>query len=79
MMLRRSFIVAGLTAAVASGAAPLGSAQAATTAATLLVVVYANGAYPARPAGSAAGAVRYIGPTLPPTWLVGDEWIQPSS
>lgn len=79
VMLRRSFMAAGLGAAVAVAVPPLTSAGAATAAPTLLVLVYASGAYPARPASAAAGTVRYIGPTQPPTWLVGDEWIQPSS
>ena len=37
-------------------------------------LVYANGAYPARPSGAAAGAVTYVGPVQPTTWLAGDEW-----
>ena len=79
-MLRRSFIATGVGAAVAALALPTiaDAATPVTTVPTLLVVVYANGAYPNRPA-TPAGCVRYIGPTQPATWLVGDEWIQPSS
>jgi hypothetical protein len=76
---RRSFLATGLSTALVLAVAPLTPAQAATAAPTLLVLVYAGGAYPARPAGAVGGSVRYIGPTQPATWLVGDEWIQPSS
>ncbi|MDF2830256.1 MAG: hypothetical protein K0R01_3539, partial [Mycobacterium sp.] len=38
-----------------------------------VVLIYASGAYPARP----EGAVRavYIGPVQPATWLPNDEWV----
>ena len=78
-MLRRSFIVTTVGAAVAAAVVPMTNADAATAATTLLVLVYSNGAYPARPAGTAAGCARYIGPIQPQSWLIGDEWIQPSS
>lgn len=78
-MRRRSFVAAGLSGALALAVSPLTSTSAASAAPTLLVLVYASGAYPARPSGAVGGSVRYIGPTLPSTWLVGDEWIQPSS
>lgn len=37
-------------------------------------LVYANGAYPARPSSVPAGGVTYVGPVQPTTWLAGDEW-----
>lgn len=42
---------------------------------SLQVLVYASGAYPARPVGLPGGAVRYIGPVQPTDWLTNDEWI----
>ena len=78
-MRRRSFVAAGFSAALGAVVAPLVPAVAASAAPTLLVIVYASGAYPSRPAAAVAGSVRYIGPTQPATWLAGDEWIQPSS
>jgi cysteine sulfinate desulfinase/cysteine desulfurase-like protein len=44
----------------------------------LRVLIYTAGAYPARPAGVAAGLVRYVGPVQPTTWLTNDEWINNS-
>lgn len=43
----------------------------------LQVVIYAGGAYPARPSVT-AGRVRFIGPVQPTTWLDNDEWVQTS-
>lgn len=40
------------------------------------VLVYASGAYPARPVG--ATSVKYIGPVQPTTWLPNDEWVDNS-
>lgn len=37
------------------------------------VIVYASGAYPARP--STSSPVKYIGPVVPTTWLPNDEWV----
>jgi len=36
-------------------------------------LVYANGAYPTRPS-LPAGAVTYVGPVQPTTWLPGYAW-----
>jgi hypothetical protein len=41
-------------------------------------LVYAAGAYPARPSGVAAGLATYIGPVQPTSWLSGDDWINNS-
>lgn len=57
------------------GAPPNRAADPITVATGLTVLVYASGAYPSRPAGAPGGAVRYIGPTQPTTWLANDEWI----
>lgn len=48
----------------------LGTAVAATQ----RTVVYANGSYPPRPTGAAAGTVTYLGPVVPTDWLTGDQW-----
>lgn len=40
------------------------------------VVIYSNGAYPARPVG--ARSAKYIGPVVPTDWLPNDEWVDNS-
>lgn len=78
-MRRRAFVAGSLGAALAAAVSPLTAASAASASATptLLVLVYiTGGAYPPRPSGTAPGAARYIGPVLPDSWLVGDEWIK---
>ncbi|CAD5999150.1 hypothetical protein [Agreia sp. COWG] len=40
-------------------------------------IIYTSGAYPARP-GLPAGAVTYIGPVQPTTWLANDSWVDNS-
>jgi hypothetical protein len=42
------------------------------------VLVWASGAYPARPAGIAGGLVKYVGPAAPTGSLPGDEWVDNS-
>jgi hypothetical protein len=42
--------------------------------ATGSTIVYSNGAYPNRPSGAPAGAITYVGPVQPTTWLAGDAW-----
>jgi hypothetical protein len=52
-----------------------GPAKDGLTATFATVLVYADGAYPARPAGAAGGLVKYIGPVQPTTWFPNDEWV----
>lgn len=40
------------------------------------VLVHNGTAYPARPAGLAAGLAEYHGPTEPTDWLTGDTWVE---
>jgi len=42
------------------------------------VLIYASGAYPARPAGVPGGLVKYIGPVQPSDWLANDAWVDNS-
>lgn len=44
----------------------------------LRILIYTNGAYPARPPGLVGGQVRYIGPVQPSDWLPNDEWVNNS-
>lgn len=40
------------------------------------ILVHDGAAYPARPAGLAAGLAEYHGPTEPTGWLTGDTWVE---
>ena len=61
------------------GAEPVGLSVATKdglTATFVPVLVYASGAYPARPTGAASA--KYIGPVQPTNWLANDEWVDNS-
>lgn len=71
-------ITAGVTTGLASNSVTVHQAVNELTALGLRVLVYASGAYPARPTGVPAGMCRYVGPSQPTTWLAGDEWVNNS-